>query len=133
MTKPLFVDGYAKPGFIGGPLFLYYTQILGANAAYVSTALGLALLLYAVSNLSVGAFSDRLKSKLVRRHPQIDVALELIRVFLNRKIIISLLRIVLQMIIILIIVIKVITGKLNEKTDIELLGVLCIICWCIGS
>ena len=109
---------------IGGPLFLYYTQILGANAAYVSTALGLALLLYAVSNLAVGAFSDRLKSKLVRRHPLIYAALELIRVFLNRKIIISLLRIVLQMIIIIIIIIMVITGQLNEKTDIEHLGVL---------
>jgi len=87
MTKPLFVDGYAKPGFIGGPLFLYYTQILGANAAYVSTALGLTLLLYAVSNLSVGAFSDRLKSKLVRRHPQIDVALVLTGVFTTQKIV----------------------------------------------
>ena len=68
---------------IGGLLLLYYNQILGANAAHVSTALGLALLLDAVSDPLVGAFSDRLKFKLGRRHPLMYVASVPMGVFIS--------------------------------------------------
>ena len=67
---------------IGGLLLLYYNQILGANAAHVSTALGLALLLDAVSDPLVGAFSDRLKFKLGRRRSLMYAALVLNGVFI---------------------------------------------------
>lgn len=54
---------------IGVFLLLYYNQILGVSATAVSLAMGAALLLDAVSDPLVGAFSDQFKSKLGRRHP----------------------------------------------------------------
>ena len=67
---------------IGRPLLLYYNQILGANAAHVSIALGVALLLDAESGPLGGAFSDRLKFKLGRRRSLMYAALVLNGVFI---------------------------------------------------
>jgi Na+/melibiose symporter-like transporter len=50
-------------------LLLYYNQILGVSATTVATALAVATVIDAVTDPLVGAFSDRLRSKLGRRHP----------------------------------------------------------------
>jgi len=50
-------------------LLLYYSQILGLPAAFASAVLAVALILDAVSDPMVGAWSDGLKSRLGRRHP----------------------------------------------------------------
>lgn len=72
-TKLFYASGELPGAYmnlaIGGFLLLYYNQILGASPAAVSTALGVALLLDAISDPLVGAFSDRVKSRLGRRHP----------------------------------------------------------------
>ena len=54
---------------IGSFIMLYYNQILGLSSTMVAVAGGLALLLDSASDPFVGAFSDRFKSRLGRRHP----------------------------------------------------------------
>lgn len=63
------MPGSHMNGAIGGLLALYYNQILGVSASTISIGMGLALLLDAVSDPIVGAYSDNFKSKLGRRHP----------------------------------------------------------------
>ena len=50
-------------------LLLYYTQILGLAATTTSGVLAVALLVDAVTDPLVGAYSDQLKTRLGRRHP----------------------------------------------------------------
>jgi glycoside/pentoside/hexuronide:cation symporter, GPH family len=50
-------------------LLLYYNQVLGLPAFYVSLALFAALLVDAVTDPIVGSYSDSFRSRLGRRHP----------------------------------------------------------------
>lgn len=50
-------------------LLLYYNQILGVQATGVSLVLATALIVDAISDPLVGAYSDQLRSRLGRRHP----------------------------------------------------------------
>ncbi|MBX3705532.1 MAG: MFS transporter [Pseudomonadales bacterium] len=50
-------------------LLLYYNQVLGLPASYVSVALFIALVIDAVTDPVVGSISDNFHSKLGRRHP----------------------------------------------------------------
>ncbi len=50
-------------------LLLYYSQVLGLPASYAGTVLALALVLDAVSDPLMGAYSDNFKSRYGRRHP----------------------------------------------------------------
>ena len=56
---------------IGVLLALYYNQVLGISASTISIGMGLALLLDAISDPVVGSYSDSLKSRLGRRHPDV--------------------------------------------------------------
>lgn len=50
-------------------LLLYYNQVLGLPAFYVSLALAFALLVDAITDPLVGSMSDNFRSRLGRRHP----------------------------------------------------------------
>lgn len=50
-------------------LLLFYSQVLGVNAALVGLALTIALILDAISDPIVGYWSDNFRSKWGRRHP----------------------------------------------------------------
>lgn len=50
-------------------LLLYYNQVLGLPAFYVSLALAVALVIDAVTDPLVGSYSDNFRSRLGRRHP----------------------------------------------------------------
>lgn len=50
-------------------LLLYYNQVLGLPALYVSAALFVALLVDAITDPIVGSYSDSFRSRLGRRHP----------------------------------------------------------------
>lgn len=50
-------------------LLFFYNQVLGLPAAQASLAIMLAILLDAITDPLVGSYSDRLKSRLGRRHP----------------------------------------------------------------
>ena len=50
-------------------LLLYYNQVLGLQASWVSMALFVALAIDAVTDPIVGSYSDNFRSKLGRRHP----------------------------------------------------------------
>ena len=50
-------------------LLLYYSQILGVSATTVAAVLAVATVIDAFTDPLMGAFSDRLRSKLGRRHP----------------------------------------------------------------
>ncbi|MCB1685588.1 MAG: MFS transporter, partial [Pseudomonadales bacterium] len=50
-------------------LLLYYNQVLGLPALYVSGALFIALIVDAITDPIVGSYSDRFRSRLGRRHP----------------------------------------------------------------
>ena len=50
-------------------ILLYYNQVLGMDPSLAGTALALALVVDAVSDPLVGAWSDRVKSRIGRRHP----------------------------------------------------------------
>lgn len=50
-------------------LLFYYNQVLGLPGALTSLALGISLIVDAVSDPLVGAWSDRTSTKLGRRHP----------------------------------------------------------------
>ncbi len=56
-------------------LLLYYNQVLGLPAFYASVALGIALVVDAVSDPLVGSFSDNFRHRLGRRHPLMFAAL----------------------------------------------------------
>ncbi|MEM1035181.1 MAG: MFS transporter [Pseudomonadota bacterium] len=56
-------------------LLLFYSQIMGLPAVLVAAALGIALILDAISDPMVGYWSDNLRSKLGRRHPFMYVAM----------------------------------------------------------
>lgn len=56
-------------------LLLYYNQVLGLPALYTSIALGIALVIDAVSDPVVGSFSDNFRHRLGRRHPLMFAAL----------------------------------------------------------
>ena len=49
-------------------LMIYYNQLLGVSATSVSLVLAVALVIDAVTDPLVGAFSDRLNSRFGRRH-----------------------------------------------------------------
>ncbi|MEM7016417.1 MAG: MFS transporter [Pseudomonadota bacterium] len=55
-------------------LLLYYTQILGVSATATSMVLATALIIDAITDPLVGAYSDNLKTRLGRRHPLMYVA-----------------------------------------------------------
>lgn len=50
-------------------LLLYYNQVLGLSAFYVSLALAFALVIDALTDPLVGSWSDNFRSRLGRRHP----------------------------------------------------------------
>ena len=58
-----------KNVIFGTWVLLYYNQVLGLEPYLASIALGISLIFDAISDPLVGAWSDRLKSKLGRRHP----------------------------------------------------------------
>lgn len=55
-------------------LLLFYSQVLGLPATWVSIALAIALVADAVTDPLVGSFSDSFRSRLGRRHPLMYVA-----------------------------------------------------------
>jgi glycoside/pentoside/hexuronide:cation symporter, GPH family len=55
-------------------VLLFYNQILGLNAFFVSIALMIAMVFDAVSDPLVGAFSDNLRTRWGRRHPLMLIA-----------------------------------------------------------
>lgn len=50
-------------------ILVYYNQVLGLSAALAGLALGIALLIDGVADPLVGIMSDRMRSRLGRRHP----------------------------------------------------------------
>ena len=54
---------------MAGLLLLYYNQVLGLPAAWVSGALAIAVLVDAFWDPMIGFFSDRLRTRWGRRHP----------------------------------------------------------------
>jgi len=50
-------------------LLLYYSQILGVPASYASIVLAISLVVDAITDPMVGAYSDSFRSRLGRRHP----------------------------------------------------------------
>jgi GPH family glycoside/pentoside/hexuronide:cation symporter len=50
-------------------LLFYYNQVIGLSGALTSLALGISLIVDAISDPLVGAWSDRTSSRLGRRHP----------------------------------------------------------------
>ena len=53
----------------GSWLMLYYNQVLGLKPYLAGVALALALVVDAISDPLVGAWSDRIRTRLGRRHP----------------------------------------------------------------
>jgi len=62
---PSTISGFVFSTF----LLLYYNQILGIDARYVSVALGVAVFFDAVTDPIVAAYSDNLQTRWGRRHP----------------------------------------------------------------
>ncbi|MFP6579456.1 MAG: MFS transporter [Myxococcota bacterium] len=58
-----------KNAVFGSFLLLYYNQVLGLEAHLASIALAVALVVDAVSDPLVGAWSDHVRTRLGRRHP----------------------------------------------------------------
>lgn len=50
-------------------LLFYYNQVLGLSGALTSLALGISLVIDAISDPLIGAWSDRISTKFGRRHP----------------------------------------------------------------
>jgi len=50
-------------------VLIFYNQVLGLNPILASLALGIALVVDAISDPLIGAWSDRFRSKWGRRHP----------------------------------------------------------------
>ena len=61
--------GQSVQGFALGFLFLYYNQVVGLSGALTGLALAVASVVDAVSDPTVGSWSDGFKSRLGRRHP----------------------------------------------------------------
>ena len=55
-------------------ILLFYTQILGLDAAVTGVVLAIGVLWDAITDPLVGAYSDKLKSRLGRRHFPMAVA-----------------------------------------------------------
>ena len=55
-------------------LLFYYQQLVGVDAALVGLAIAIALIVDAISDPVIGAWSDRLHSRWGRRHPMLFVA-----------------------------------------------------------
>jgi len=64
-SVPSTINGFVFSTF----LLLYYNQILGIDARYVSIALGIAVFFDAVSDPIIAAYSDNLQTRWGRRHP----------------------------------------------------------------
>ena len=56
-------------------VLIFYNQVLGLSPVLASLALGIALVFDAISDPLIGAWSDRFKSRLGRRHPFIYVSI----------------------------------------------------------
>ena len=56
-------------------LLLYYSQVLGLDAALAGLAMMLSLIVDAISDPLVGRWSDRLQHRLGRRHPFLYVSI----------------------------------------------------------
>ena len=63
------LPGGAKDMAVNTFLLLFYNQILGVPATAASVALAIALVVDAISDPMVGAYSDQFRSRLGRRHP----------------------------------------------------------------
>ena len=66
-------EGFMRMGW-GVLLLFYYQQLVGVDAAYVGTAIAIALIADAISDPLIGAWSDRLKTRWGRRHPMMLIA-----------------------------------------------------------
>jgi Na+/melibiose symporter-like transporter len=77
-TKASFGIGQAAEGFMrmgwGVLLLFYYQQLVGVDAALVGLAIAIALIIDAISDPIIGAWSDRLHTRWGRRHPMLVVA-----------------------------------------------------------
>jgi Na+/melibiose symporter-like transporter len=58
-----------KNGAFGAFLFFYYVQVLGLSGTYAGLAVGIALMVDAVTDPMAGSISDNWRSRLGRRHP----------------------------------------------------------------
>jgi GPH family glycoside/pentoside/hexuronide:cation symporter len=63
-----------KNGSFGAFLFFYYVQVLGLSGTYAGLAIGIALLIDAITDPLAGSISDNSQSKIGRRHPFIYAA-----------------------------------------------------------
>lgn len=63
-------------------VLLYYNQVIGTPATYVAIALGIALVVDAISDPLVGSFSDNFRHRLGRRHPLMLVSVLPFSVFI---------------------------------------------------
>lgn len=61
--------GQSVQGFMLGFLFIYYNQVLGLSGTLAGLALGIASIVDAVSDPTVGSWSDGIRSRWGRRHP----------------------------------------------------------------
>jgi len=58
-----------KNGAFGVFLFFYYVQVLGLSGTYAGLAVGIALMVDAITDPLAGSISDNWRSRLGRRHP----------------------------------------------------------------
>jgi len=58
-----------KNGAFGVFLFFYYVQVLGLSGTYAGLAVGIALMIDAITDPLAGSISDNWRSRLGRRHP----------------------------------------------------------------
>lgn len=58
-----------KGGAFGAFLFFYYVQVLGLSGSYAGMAVGIALMIDAITDPMAGSISDNWRSRLGRRHP----------------------------------------------------------------
>lgn len=58
-----------KSGAFGAFLFFYYVQVLGLSGSYAGLAVGIALIVDAITDPMAGSISDNWRSRLGRRHP----------------------------------------------------------------
>jgi Na+/melibiose symporter-like transporter len=58
-----------KNGAFGAFLFFYYVQVLGLSGSYAGLAVGIALMIDAITDPMAGSISDNWRSRLGRRHP----------------------------------------------------------------
>jgi Na+/melibiose symporter-like transporter len=79
LTLILYSSGSGTMGvngvIFGAWVLFFYNQVLGLSAVLASLAIGISLIFDAISDPLVGAWSDRLKSKLGRRHPFIYLSI----------------------------------------------------------